>query len=298
MKYRILGKSSIKISEIGLGTEYLARQSTDTIIQTVHSAIEAGINYFDVLFAFPPYLQAIGRAIESMRNRVNLAIHIGAGMTNGKHRKIRSPKAAHKAFNDVLTQLNIDYVDVAVIQNVYTKEYDKIMKSTGLVKFAEELKETQQARYLGISIHDPELAQKAITTRKFDVLMSQFNLFAEEMPERRALVQQCHDSQTAFVAIKPYAGGYLLKTGRKVRVPSYKSGGEVKEVKLPKTEYMTARCLSYILDQKGVTTVIPGVKNPDELQQTVSYYTTSPQQKDYHFLLEYIQEMKSQNRNP
>lgn len=288
MKYRILGKSSLKISEIGLGTEYLARQSTETIIQTVHSAIEAGINYFDVLFAFPRYLQALGQAIESMRNRVNLAIHIGAGMTNGKHRKIRSPTSAHKAFNNVLAQLNIDYVDVAIIQNVYTKEYDKIMKTTGLIKFAEELKETQQAKYLGISIHDPKLAQKAIKTGKFDVLMSQYNLFAEEMPERRALAQQCHDSQIAFVAIKPYAGGHLLKTGRKVRVPSYKSGGEVKEIKFPKTEYMTARCLSYILDQKGVTTVIPGVKNTDELQQTLSYYTTSPQQKDYRFLLEYI----------
>ena len=293
MNYRILGKSSLKISEIGLGTEYLARQSTNIIIQTVRSAFEAGINYFDVLFAFPPYLQALGRAIEPMRDKVNLAIHIGAGVVNGKHRKIRSLKSAQKAFNDVLTQLNIDYVDVAIIQNVNAKEYDKIMKSTGLIKFAEELKETQQAKYLGISIHDPELAHMAILTEKFDVLMSQFNLFAEEMPKRRELVQQCHESQIAFVAIKPYAGGHLLKTGRKVRVPSYKSGGDVKEVKLPKTEYMAARCLSYILDQKGVTTVIPGVKNSDQLQQTLTYYTTSPQQKDYHFLLEYIKEMKN-----
>ncbi|MFX0182003.1 MAG: aldo/keto reductase [Candidatus Hodarchaeota archaeon] len=293
MKYRILGKFSKKISEIGLGTEYLARQSAETIIQTVHAAFEAGINYFDVLFAFPPYLQALGQAIESKRERVNLAIHIGAGIVNGKHRKIRSPNAARKAFNEVLTELNIDYVDVAIIQNMYAKEYDKIMKTTGLITFAEELKETQQAKYLGISIHEPEIAQKAIITGKFDVLMSQFNLFAEEMPERRALVQQCHDSQTAFVAIKPYAGGHLLKTGRKVRVPSYKSGGKVKEVKLPKIESMTARCLSYILAQKGVTTVIPGVKNTEELHQTLTYYTTSPQQKDYRFLLEHIQDKKN-----
>lgn len=292
MKYRILGKSSLKISEIGVGTEYLARQSTDTIIQTVHSAIEAGINYIDVLFAFPPYLQALGQAIEPMRDKVNLAIHIGAGVVNGKHRKIRNPKSAQEAFNDVLTQLNIDYVDVAIIQNVYAKEYDKIMKPTGLINFAEELKETQLAKYLGVSIHDPKLAHEAILTGKFDLLMSQFNLFAEEIPERVELIQQCDDSQIAFVAIKPYAGGHLLKTGRKMRVPSYKSGGEVKEIKLPKTEYMTTRCLSYILDHKGVTTVIPGVKNSDELQQTLNYYTVSPQQKDYRFLFEYTKEMK------
>ncbi|MFW9994139.1 MAG: aldo/keto reductase [Candidatus Odinarchaeota archaeon] len=292
MKYRNLGKSSLKISEIGLGTEYLARQPADTVIQTVHSAIEAGINYFDVLFAFPRYLEALGRAIESRRDKVNLAVHIGAGLVAGKHRKIRSSESARKAFDDVLTRLNIDHVDVAVIQNVDAKEYDRIMKPTGLIKFAGELKETQRARYLGISIHDPELAQKALKTGKFDLLMSQFNLFAGDIPERGELVQQCYDSQTAFVAIKPYAGGHLLNTGRKVRVPSYKSGGEVKEIKLPKTEYMTARCLSFILDQKGVTSVIPGVKNTDELQQTLNYYATNPQQKDYHFLLEHIKEVK------
>ncbi len=291
MKYRNLGRSSLKISEIGLGTEYLVHQSANTIIQTIHSAVEAGINYFDVLFAYSPYLQAIGRAIEPMRDKINLAIHIGAGVANDKHRKIRSVKSAQKAFDNVITQLNIDYVDVAIIQNVVPREYDKIMKSSGLIKFAEELKETQQAKHIGISIHDPELAHKAILTGKFDLIMSQFNLFAEGMPKRKELVQQCHTSQIAFVAIKPYAGGHLLKTGRKVRVPSYKSGGEAKEVKFPKTEYMTSRCLSYILDHEGVSTVIPGVKNTEELAQTLTYCTASPQQKDYHNLLEFIKNL-------
>ena len=288
MKYRILGKSSLKISEIGVGTEYLAHQPTDTIIQTVCSAIEAGINYIDVLFAFPPFLQALGQAIEPIRNKVNLAIHIGCGIVDGKHKKIRSPESAQKAFNDVLTKLNIDCADVAIIQNINTREYEKIMKPNGLIKFAEELKETQLVKYLGVSIHNPHLAHEAISTGKFDLLMSQFNLFAGKIPERVELIQHCKDSQIAFVAIKPYAGGNLLKTGRKLRVSSYKTGGETTEIKLPKSDYMTTRCLSYILDQKGVTTAIPGVKNSEELQQTLSYYKATPLQKDYHFLLEYI----------
>ncbi|MHA2247221.1 MAG: aldo/keto reductase [Candidatus Hodarchaeales archaeon] len=288
MKYRLLGNSSLKISEIGVGTEYLARQSSDTIIQTVQAAFEAGINYFDILFAFPNYLQAIGKAIDKTRNKINLAIHIGSGEKNGKHRKIRSPISARKAFESVLSCLQIESIDIAVIQNVVANEYDKIMKPTGLIKFAEELKENQLTKYLGISIHSTELALKAISTGKFDLLMSQFNLFAEENSKRQELVQRCHDMKIAFIAIKPYAGGNLLKTGRKVRVPSYKSGGEVKETKIPKIEYMTIRCLSYILDQKGVTSVIPGVKNVNELQQTLTYCTSNPQQKDYQSLLEYF----------
>ena len=295
MKYRLLGKSAISISEIGLGTEYLVRQSSDTIIQTIRSAFKAGINYFDILFAYPSYLQAIGEAIEPIRDKVYLAIHIGAGVRNGKHQKIRSPKSARTAFDDVLTHLNIDYVDIAVIQNVVPREYDKIMKPSGLITFSESLKENQQAKHLGISVHDPELAHKAILTGKFELLMSQFNLFAENMPKRKELIQQCHNSQIAFVAIKPYAGGHLLKSGRKTRVPSYKSGGKAIEIKLPKTDYITSRCLSYILDHEGVTAVIPGVKNIEELEQTLTYCTVSPKQKDYQSLLEFIKNLKSHN---
>jgi aryl-alcohol dehydrogenase-like predicted oxidoreductase len=292
MEYRTLGNSSIKISEIGVGTEHFVRQSTDTIIHTIHAAIEAGINYFDILFAFPSYLEAISNAIESKRKRLILVIHIGSGLANEKHRKLRSPKSAQKAFNEVLAHLKVESVEIAMIQNVYPKEYDKIMKSSGLISFAEELKETGQAKYLGFSTHYPDLAHKAILTGKFDVLMSQFNLFAEEIPDRKELIRQCHESQIGFIAIKPYAGGHLLKTGRKVRVPSLKTGGEVFEGKFPKTAHMPARCLAYILDQQGVTAVIPGVKNTQELQQALDYYSVRSQEKDYSTLLELIKELK------
>lgn len=290
MEYRNFGKSSVKISEIGLGTEYLTREPAKTIFETVGSAIDAGINYIDILFAYPPYLQALGQAIESKRNKVHLAVHIGAGESNGKHRKIRNPFAAKNAFKDVKRHLDIDYVDIAIIQNVTSNEYSNIMKSTGLLQFAKELKDTQQAKFLGISVHNPDLAQKTIETGEFDVLMSQFNLLAVEAPKRQELIQQCHDMQIAFVAIKPYAGGELLKTGRRIRIPSYKSGSPIKEINLPKTNNMPIRCLAYILKQRGVTTVIPGVKNTFELHQILNYYAASEKDKDFIILLNHIKE--------
>ncbi|MFW9778903.1 MAG: aldo/keto reductase [Candidatus Heimdallarchaeota archaeon] len=293
MEYRALGRSSLKISEIGVGTEHFVRQSQDTIDQTLHLAIDAGINYFDIVYAYPSYLEAIGKVIEPMRENLILAIHIGAGAINGIHRKLRSSGSARRAFDEALSHLKIESADIAIIQNVYPKEYEKIMKSSGLISFAEELRETGQTKYIGLSSHYPQLIRKAVLTEKFDMLMSQFNLLAEEIPDRKGLVQQCYESQTAFVAIKPYAGGHLLKTGRKIRVPRLKSGGEMFEMKFPKTDHMPARCLAYVLDHEGITTVIPGFKNAQELQEALDYYIVDPQDKEYDTLVNVLKESKS-----
>ncbi|MFW9855381.1 MAG: aldo/keto reductase [Candidatus Thorarchaeota archaeon] len=293
MKYRALGRASLKISEIGVGTEHFVRQSQETIDETLHLAIDAGINYLDIVYAYPSYLEAIGKVIEPMRKNLILAIHIGAGAINGKHRKLRSSGSARRAFDEALSHLKIESADIAIIQNVSPHEYEKIMKSSGLISFAEELRETGQTKYIGLSSHYPQLIRKAVLTEKFDMLMSQFNMFAEEIPDRKELVRQCYEAQTAFVAIKPYAGGHLLKAGRKVRVPSLKSGGEVFEGKFPKTNHLPARCLAYILDHNGVTTVIPGFKNALELQQALDYYTMDPPDKEYDILVNFLKELKS-----
>ncbi|MFX0115312.1 MAG: aldo/keto reductase, partial [Candidatus Hodarchaeota archaeon] len=132
------------------------------------------------------------------------------------------------------------------------------------------------------------LAQEVILTEKFDFVMSQFNLFAEQNPNRKALIQQCHESQVGFIAIKPYGGGHLLQTGRKKRVSSYKTGGEPQIIKLPKIDSLPTRCLAYILEHDAITSVIPGVKNIAELQQALDYHGAKSQQKDYKAILESI----------
>ena len=53
MQYRTLGRTGISVSEIGLGTEYLNGQSSETVSSVIHKAADRGINYMDILFSFP-----------------------------------------------------------------------------------------------------------------------------------------------------------------------------------------------------------------------------------------------------
>ena len=51
MNYRMLGHTGMRVSEVGLGTEYLIHHPREHVIHVINSAYTAGFNYFDVFFA-------------------------------------------------------------------------------------------------------------------------------------------------------------------------------------------------------------------------------------------------------
>jgi predicted aldo/keto reductase-like oxidoreductase len=285
MKYRLLGKTSLKVSEIGLGTEHLVKQPVDIINQTLKTAIDVGMNYIDILLFYSSFLDVLGEIIEKNRRNLILACHIGAGMKDGKHKKLRSKNRAREAFKSVKSSLSVEAFDVAIIQYVGFKEYERIMAPRGLILYAKEIIETQQAKYLGISAHHPSTAFKAIESGEFDLIMTQFNLLALKNPQRMKLIDKCYESGIGLVIIKPFAGGLLLKGGKEVKVPGYKSGG-LSEVHQIPDESTAVKNLAFILDTPGVSTVIPGVRSPDEINDNMTYYSSTPNVRDYKSLVE------------
>ncbi len=287
MHYRKLGRTSLKVSEIGLGTEYLVKQSEETIIETVESAINSGINYFDILMFYPHFLDAFRQVVTVNREKMILAVHLGAGMKNSKHKKLRSKKTAKGSFDRVKSELGIEFADIGIVQYVGPREYDKIMTPNGLIKYVTELRESRLIKHLGISTHDPATALKAIETGLFEVLMTQFNLFSLHLPARLELLRKCGENNIGLVAIKPFAGGLLLASGKTVKVPAYKSGGVSKEYFIP-SESNSLRNLAFILNNPSVSSVIPGVKSKVELQNNLHFYDASSQEKNFKSLLDYF----------
>ncbi|MHA2224805.1 MAG: aldo/keto reductase [Candidatus Hodarchaeales archaeon] len=283
----MLGKTSLKVSEIGLGTEYLVRQPEETIIETLHAAIESGMNYVDILFFNSTFLEALKQILATEREKLILSCHIGAGMKDGKHKKLRSKIRAKESFEAIRNSLGIDQFETVIIQFVGAREYDKIMAPQGLIRYAREVKETQQAKYLGISTHDPATAVKAIESGEFDLLMTQFNLLALKMPERLKLIDYCHKSHIGLVVIKPFAGGLLLSRGKKVKIPGYKSGGVTEIYQIP-SESTALRNLAFILNTAGVSTVIPGVRTKKELYDNMRYYNLTLEERDCQSLIHHF----------
>jgi predicted aldo/keto reductase-like oxidoreductase len=290
MEFRKLGRTNLDVSVIGLGTEHLNKQSRETVVTVIQEAIERGVNYFDLLFAFHEYLDNMNAAFTGRRDRVVLTGHLGSTETDGQYHKTRSVKTSETFFLDFLSRLGTDYVDVLFLHNFNSvKDYDSVMQPRGLLGLAQRFQQEGKARSIGISTHSIEVAQKAVESGEIDVLMLPINMATNAVPGKKALLKACAAHDVGVAAMKPFAGGKLLSDQRTVRIPKYQTGGSA--LKLKKPEPITPiQCLSYVLSQVGVCTAVPGCKNLEQLSAALAYLGATGEERDFSALLSDFQQ--------
>lgn len=267
VNYRKLGRTNIDVSEIGLGTEYLNGQPRDTVVSVVHEAIDNGVNYIDLLFAFPGYRDNFSAAIRGKRDKLVIAGHLGSVEENGQYKKSTNKKESKIYFEDLLNRLNIDYVDVLMIHNVNSPRV-KELEPGGLIDLALELQQQGKARYIGMSGHLVPSSLKAVTSGKIDVLMFPVNAEKDTADGKAELFGQCVERNVGLVAMKPFAGGQLLETGLKT--------GRATPVK----------CISYTLSQPGVSCLVAGVKDSEQLREALKYIDASAEERDFKSIID------------
>lgn len=272
MKYRKLGKTGFDVSIIGLGTEYLNRKPRKNVVSVVHAAIDRGVNYFDLVFAFPDYRDNFGAAFIGYRDNVIIAGHIGCAETNGQYRLTRDVKENEMLFHDLLSRLRTDHVDVLMIQMVNAVEsYDRVMKPGGLMELAQRLKKEGKARFIGISGHKAPGVMRFIKDGCLDVLMFPINLSWDFMPERREVYKACDKKGVGIVGMKVFAGGRIFR-------------------KKDSKSVTPTQCINYVLSQPGVSTVVPGVKNERQLEKTLHFLEANDAEMDFTSVITEFQE--------
>jgi predicted aldo/keto reductase-like oxidoreductase len=290
MEYRKLGRTGLDVSAIGLGTEYLNKQPRETVVAVIREAIERGVNYVDLVFSFPEYLDNMSAALKGRRERVVLTGHLGSTEKDGQYHKTRSVKKSETFFLDLLSRLDTDYVDVLFLHNFNSvKDYDRVMQSKGLLELARRLRQEGKARFIGISAHSIKVARKAVESGQIDVLMFPIHIAANVVPGKRDLLKTCVTHNVGLVAMKPFAGGKLLSKQRTVRMAGYQMGGSA--LKLKKPEPITpVQCLSYVLSQVGVCTTVPGCKDPEQLSAALAYLEATEEGRDFGAILSDFQQ--------
>src|SRR5512135_3095447 len=172
MEYRTLGRTGLKVSAISLGTEYLNGQPRETVAAVVAEAIARGVNYLDIIFSFPDYLDNLGAALAGRRDEVFLALHVGCAETDGQYRRTRDIKECTTNFHDMLRRLGTDHADAIFVQNCDEQEdYDGIMSPGGLLELVERFRAEGKGRFLGFSGHSVPVPTQAVQSGRFDVLM-------------------------------------------------------------------------------------------------------------------------------
>lgn len=272
MEHRKLGKTGLSVSVIGLGTEYLNRKPRKTVISCVHEAIEQGVNYFDLVFAFSEYRDNFGAAFKGYRDKLIIAGHVGCAETDGQYRLSRDVKENEALFLDLLDRLHTDYIDILIIQMVNAAEsYDRVMRPGGLMDLALRFKKEGKARFIGISGHRPVGVMRFIDRGDIDVLMFPVNLAWDFTPGRKEVLQACDGKRVGVVGMKIFAGGRLFQKKKAITVDPI-------------------QCVSYVLSQPGVATTVPGVRNGRQLRDALRFLEATDEEKDFGAIIGNFQE--------
>ena len=280
MNYTKLGRTGLDVGVIGIGTEHMRGQPRETVVPTLRTAVEQGVNYFDVIFAMPEYLDQMREGFQGPRDRLLLAAHLGSTDKGGQYYKTRTAKRCESSFLNVLRRLDTEYVDVLWLHNFNVlNDWDRASR-VGFLDLAGRLRDEGKARFLGISGHYHGIMERAIESGLVDLIMLPVSMFNHAMPGRRDLLDLCRRRNIGVVAMKPFGGGKLLNKRGNLRVPKYQTSGETFQVKIS-GEVTPAQCLSYVLAQRGVTIALPGVKNEDELAAALHTLEASEAERDF-----------------
>jgi predicted aldo/keto reductase-like oxidoreductase len=184
-------------------------------------------------------------------------------------RRTRDPAQCERFFEETLRGLHVDRAGVANVHYVGNMAVWGEVVKKGVVAFAVRLQEEGKAEVVGVSTHSSEVIHATVESGAVDVITYQVNHANHRMPGRDEALQLYAEKGVGVVAMKPFAGGCLLKPGKRVKVPGYKRGGESLEIEVPE-DITPERCLRYSLAQPGVSTVIAGFSNTREVEEALT----------------------------
>ncbi|MFC2079136.1 aldo/keto reductase [Candidatus Bipolaricaulota bacterium] len=291
MKTRTLGRTKLAVSEIGLGTEFLLGLPKATVIDVIHSATAAGVNYVDMFWAHTEFRDNMGEAFQGQRGKVFITAHLGSTIQqDGQYAISRDADVCSDFFHDYLKRMKTDYVDVLFLHNCNAQEdLQRVMDDGGLLDLARSFVKQGKARYVGLSGHNTVTTRQIVESGSIDVLMFPINLASYSVPGKPELLSACEAHNVGLVAMKVYGGGSLLNNTRAVELQDYQMGRQETAGAPSYYEKPLAispiQCMAYVLDQPQVATTVPGPKSVEELLDALRTPSASSEEREYQRIL-------------
>jgi uncharacterized protein len=157
---RLLGRTGLPVSAMGLGGYHLGSADTDQAAnEIVAKAIDYGVNFFDNAWEYHDGLseERLGKALKGKRNR---AVVMTKVCTHGREKKI-----AMRMLEESLRRLQTDHLDIWQIHEVvYENDPDLIFAQNGAAEALLAAKEQGKVRFIGFTGHkDPEIHLKMLS---------------------------------------------------------------------------------------------------------------------------------------
>lgn len=284
MEYRVNRRTGDKISIIGLGTASFPGESEIEASETLTTAYENGINYYDLASAKASAFPIFGKVFSEVRKNVIYQIHFGADYTGPDYGWTTELDTIKRSVEYQLNALKTDYINYGFIHCIDEEKDWTAYQQNGVLDYIQALKKQGIVHHIGLSSHNPSVVNKILDMGIIDMLMFSINPAYDyergdewgngSVEERQGLYRRCEAEGVGISVMKAFCGGQLLND---------KTSPFGKAL----TEY---QCIKYALDKPGVLTVLPGVRNTKDLSRLLSYFKASDAEKDYSVISDFSPE--------
>lgn len=294
MKYRKLGRTGLKVSEICLGTMTYGDQVGEAeAIKIIEKAMELGVNFFDTadMYLGGRSEEIVGTALKDTRENVVLATKV-ANRTGPSPNDIGlSRKHIMKAIEDSLRRLNTDYIDVYY---AHLPDYDTPIEET--LRTLDDLVHQGKVRYIACSNFRAWQLCKALWVSdiheraRFDCIQPPYNLITRDIEYE--LLPLCASEGIGICVYNPLAGGLLTgkhdaqkppEQGTRFALESigrmyydrywsdanFEAVARLKDIAEKHGRTLPQFALAWILNNRTITSAICGSSSLRQLEQNI-----------------------------
>ena len=294
--FRRCGNSGILLPQVSLGFwhNFGDADPYQRSRDITHYAFDHGITHFDLANNYgPPY----GTAEETMgrlmtedfapyRDELFISSKAGYDMWEGPYGNWGSRKYLFASLDQSLRRMHLDYVDL-----FYSHRYDPFTPLEETLQALVDIVKQGKALYVGISRWPLEALKTADTyLRERDVplliFQDKLNLL-DRSPQESGILDYCHDHGIGFISFSPLAQGLLTdrylngipQDSRMSRGGSLTSDDLTPELlehlrhlnrqAAEQGNTLAEMALKWILEQRGVTSVIVGASSVAQLEKNL-----------------------------
>jgi voltage-dependent potassium channel beta subunit len=260
MKYRNLGKSGLKVSEIALGAwlTYGGSEGFETTRACVKTAVDHGVNYVDLadVYSGGDAERVVGKAIQDLglnRQHLVIASKVYWPMSEDVNDRGLSRKHLMESIEGSLERLGVDYLDL-----YFCHRYDVNTPVEEVVRAMDDLVHQGKILYWGTSVWNAAQLEDAVgTARLINAYRPQVEQPRYNMLDRHiepAIMPKAAEHGMGLVVFSPLAQGLL--TGKyNDGIPEDSRAAKTNWLKNDLTEENVekVRRLTAIADELGIT---------------------------------------------
>ena len=218
MRYKILGSTGLKVSEMALGTWGIGGAGWDEVPtekrqDAIRAACECGVNFIDTAPAYNAGVaeRHVGEVLSELklRQRIVISTKCGTKYVDGQYIRTCKSDDIKRQIHESLDNLKSDYIDIYLI---HWPDPEVPFEET--MTLLEDIKSQGMIKHIGVSNFSIAQIEEASQFGKIEVYQPQYSMVFRDNEET---IKWAHEHNIGVMAYGSLGGGILTGKIREAR---------------------------------------------------------------------------------